>query len=59
MRERERREGGTHGGRGPGPGARGPERVGLVRAGSRSVALRGKNPRHAQPQIGIQVAKRD
>jgi hypothetical protein len=49
----------VHGGRGRAPGARGPERAGLGRAGSRWVMLRGKNSRHAQPQIGIQVTKRD
>jgi hypothetical protein len=41
-------------GRGRAPGVRGPER-----AEPGWVALQGKNPRHAQPSIGIRFAKRD
>jgi hypothetical protein len=49
MRERKRRERGhAHGG-----GAGAPGHVG--QSGPGWVASQGKNPRHAQPQIGIQL----
>jgi hypothetical protein len=56
MREREARGGGVRMGEGRdwGARARGPERARMGRAGSGWVMSRDQNPRHAQPQIGIQ-----
>jgi hypothetical protein len=55
MRERETR-GGARMGRGRAPGVRGlrPGRAGPGRVRPGWAAPRDKNPRHAQPQIGIQ-----